>query len=445
MHTHNQPDLLHGPLSKNLLRFTLPIALSSMLQQLFNAADTSIVGFFDHADALAAVGTNGELVALIVSLSSGLSLGANILMAHQLGKQQTERIGEILRTAMTLAGILGFLGLLLGELLASPLLSMIRTPSSIMPSAERYLRIYLLGCPFLLFYDFGAALLRARGNSRYPFLALTASGIVNVILNLFFVMVLKLGVAGVSAATVLSTALSAFLVFLRLRTDYNEWLPSFRCASISRADLGRILKIGIPAAIQGAVFCFANMFVQASVNEFGSIAIAGSTIAMNMEYFTYYVITAFGQTASTFVSQNYAAGQLRRCRNILRLCLVYSILFSTFLIEPLVFFRRFCAGLFSTEAPVIQAAGLRMLCILLFEPVCCLYEIPSGALRGTGRSLLPALMTVLGTCAFRIAWIYTVFSWHHTLPVLFAAFPLSWGLTILLILGSYLAVRPFRE
>ncbi len=436
-------DMLHGPLTKKLLLFTLPIALSSMLQQLFNAADTSIVGYFDNANSLAAVGTNGEIVALVVSLSSGLSIGTNVLIASRIGQKKTDQIPRIVHTAMTLAGILGVFGLLFGQGITRPLLTLIQTPDEILPSAELYLRIYFLGYPFLLLYDFASAILRARGDSRYPFFALTLAGIVNIFLNLVFVIILHLSVAGVSLATVLSTGLSALMLLNRLLKDPTEFHLSWKRLRIHRAELIQIMKIGIPSAVQGAVFCFANIFVQASVNSFGAIAIAGSTIAMNFEYFTYYIITAFGQTATTFVSQNYAAKQYKQCRKILWLCMGYSILFSMLMIEPIVVFRSGLSGLFSTEQAVIQNAGIRVMCILFFEPLCNLYEITAGVLRGSGHSLLPAVITVLGTCAFRILWICTVFRLHPQLEVLYAAFPISWVITTILMLGSLVILHPF--
>lgn len=437
-------DMLHGPLTKKLLLFTLPIALSSMLQQLFNAADTSIVGYFDNANSLAAVGTNGEIVALIVSLSSGLSIGVNVLIASRIGQKKTDQIPRIVHTAITLAGILGIIGLLFGQGITRPLLTLIQTPDEILPSAELYLRIYFLGYPFLLLYDFASAILRARGDSRYPFFALTLAGIINILLNLVFVIILHLSVAGVSLATVLSTGLSALMLLNRLVKDPAEFHLSWKRLRIHRAELIQIMKIGIPSAIQGAVFCFANIFVQASVNSFGAIAIAGSTIAMNFEYFTYYIITAFGQTATTFVSQNYAAKQYKQCRKILWLCMGYSTLFSMLMIEPIVVFRSGLSGLFSTEQAVIHNAGIRVMCILFFEPLCNLYEIAAGVLRGSGHSLLPAVITVLGTCVFRILWICTVFRLHPQLEVLYAAFPISWVITTILMLASLVFLYPFR-
>ena len=439
-------DMLHGPLLKKILLFTLPIALSSMLQQLFNAADTSIVGYFDNANSHAAVGTNGEIIALIVSLSSGLAIGVNVLIANQIGQKKTDKIPEIIHTSIMLSVIIGIAGLFIGQCITRPLLSLIQTPDKIIGLAEIYLRIYFIGYPFLLLYDFGSAVLRARGDSRYPFIALTLAGVVNVLLNVFFVVILHIGVAGVAIATDISTALSAGMVVWRLRKELsgNCFLHD-GVVHIHSDYVMQILKTGIPSAIQGAVFCFANIFVQASVNSFGAVTIAGSTIAMNFEYFAYYVITAFGQTATTFTSQNYAANQKKRCRRVLWICLIASTLFSLVIIEPIILFRTGFSGLFSTEQEVIQNACIRIMCILFFEPICSLYEIPAGALRGAGHSALPAVMTVIGTCAFRIIWICTVFRAHTKLEVLYSAFPISWMITILLIVGCFVVVRPLKE
>lgn len=440
----SEMDMLHGPLSGKLLLFTLPIALSSMVQQLFNAADTAVVGYFSSEGALAAVGTNTEIIALIITLSSGLSIGANILIANRIGQNEIDELPAAVQTAMLLAALIGMAGLLLGQAAAAPLLELIQTPNSIFEEAALYLRFYMLGYPFLLLYDFGAAVLRARGDSRAPFLALMLSGAANVGLNLFFVVALHMGVAGVAIATDISTALSALLVLRRLKKD-ELFRLTFREPKFSLKIAGSILKPGVPSAVQGAVFCFANIFVQASVNRFGETAIAGSTIAMNFEYFTYYIITAFSQTATTFTSQNYAAGQRDRCRRILWLCLGLSTVCSTIPIVTIVLFRDFFSSLFMQEAAVIESAAVRILCILLFEPVCNLYEIPAGVLRGSGHVLYPAVSTMLGTCAFRIIWICMLFRAHPTLPMLYHAFPLSWAATILLVnLGSLLILH-FRS
>ena len=445
MNEAREMDMLHGPLLGRLIRFALPIALSSMLQQLFNAVDTSVVGRFADANALAAVGTNGEVVALLVTVSSGLAVGANVWAAHCIGEEHPEKIPPILHTALLLAGALGLCGGLAGQWVAAPLLQLLNTPDDILPLAVLYLRIYFAGYPFLLLYDFGAALLRAKGDSRRPFAALAASGILNVALNLFFVLVCGLGVAGVAIATGLSTALSAGLVLHWLAGEQGAFHFSLWALRLDGAALRRILRLGIPSAVQGAVFCFANLFVQADVNRFGAAAIAGSTIAMNFEYFGYFFITAFGQAATTFTSQNFAAGQLDRCRKVLWLGMGCAAGFCALLTVPLTAGRTAASAVFSTESTVVAAAGVRILHILAFEPLCACYEVPSGVLRGAGHSALPAALTILGTCLLRIVWSFTVFEHFGTLESLYIVFPVSWCVTTALVWAGYAAVRPLAR
>ena len=440
-------DMLHGPLAKKLLLYTLPIALSSILQQLFNAADTAVVGYFGNEDALAAVGTTTEIIALIVTISAGLSIGANILVATLIGRGLNDQIPSAVKTTIALSIVTGVFGTILGLIAAEPLLRLIQAPDSILHDAARYLHIYMLSYPFLLLYDFCSAILRARGNSRYPFMVLAFSGVVNTGLNLFFVIVFHMGVAGVAAATGISNMLSALIILRRQLKEIRSYPGSPETRPKTRYSLQhtvKILKTGIPSAMQGAVFCFANIFVQASVNSFGETAIAGSTIAMNFEYFTYYVITAFGQTATTFTGQNHAAGQKKRCRKILWLCLVLSAVCSSVPIFTIVLFGNFFSGLFTTDQAVIASASVRIMCILLFEPICNLYEIPAGVLRGSEHALYPAVSTMIGTCAFRVIWIFTVFRADPTLSMLYHAFPLSWAATILLVNSGFFFTR-FRK
>lgn len=434
---NNNIDMLHGQLTKNLLLFTIPVALSSMLQQLFTAADTSVLGFFGDADALAATGTNTEIVALIVSLSAGLAIGANLLIASKIGQNDTAKIPQIVQTTILLAIIIGSICCILGQLICKPLLLLLQTPVTILSEATLYLRIYLLGYPFLLVYDFASAIFRAYGDSRYPFVALSFSGIANVCLNLLFVAVFHTGITGVAVATTISTALSAILLLRRLGKNMQLSIYDLQ---FFKATALAILRVGVPAAMQGAVFCFANIFVQAAINTFGVAAIAGSTIAMHFEYFTYYIIAAFGQAATTFTAQNYAAGRHTRCRHILSVSLILSTICSSALIFCIVFSRGFFTGLFTSDAAVIDNAVLRILCILSFEPLCNLYEIPAGCLRGRGYSLYPAVATMIGTCIFRVLWVFTVFQKTPTLSMLYYTFPLSWIVTILLVNAGFVFV-----
>lgn len=425
-------DMLHGGLFWKLIIFAFPIALSSMFQQLFNAADTAVVGKFADADALAAVGTNGEIVALLVSFSLGMAVGANVLLAKYIGLNRRDDIQKVTGTALIMALVIGIAGAVAGQFIARPVLVMIHTPESVLELAVVYLRVYFLGYPALLIYDFGSAILRSKGDSRRPFIILIISGVINVVLNLIFVIVFNMGVAGVATATDISTLCSTVLVLAILFNEDEIFRLDIRNIHVDLKILAELLKIGIPAALQGAVFCFANIFVQAAVNSFGADATAGSAIAMNFEYFGYYMITAFGQAATTFTSQNYAAGNYRRCRKILGLCIADSILFSGIIIVPLVVFRYWFSGLFTTDSEVVYQAVIRIMLILVYEPMCGLYEVPAGYMRGKGSSAIPAMITIIGTCMLRIVWIETAFNHAHTLQSLFIVFPISWVVTTVL-------------
>ena len=433
----NSKDILNGKLVPNIIAFAIPIALSSMLQQLFNAADTAVVGHFADSGALAAVGTNGEIVALIVSMSAGLAIGTNVILAKFIGEGRNDRISNAMHTSVVFAVLLGILGMIFGLIISRPLLVAINTPENILDMAVSYLRIYFFGYPFLMLYDFGSAILRSKGDSKRPFVALTSSGVLNVLLNVIFVIVFKWGVAGVAVATDISTAFSALLVIFWLCKEEGDYKLMAEKLGINIHVAKEILKIGLPAAIQSAVFCGANIFVQAAVNSFGEVATAGSTIAMNFEYFGYYMITAFGQTATTFVSQNYAAGNRKRCVKTMAICLICSVIFSAIITVPLTVWCGRASGVFSNEPEVISAACERILIILAVEPICGLYEVPAGVLRGMRHSVTPAVITVFGTCALRIGWIFTIFREYHTLKMLFISFPISWVVTIVSMWAAY--------
>lgn len=432
--------MLHGPLTSQLLLFAAPIAASSMLQQLFNSSDTAIVGRFADANALAAVGTNGEIVALMVSLSAGLAVGANVLLARLIGAGERNGISRAVHTALMLAVAVGLAGLVLGQCMARPLLVLIDTPEQVLEQAVTYLKLYFLGYPGLLLYDFGAAILRAKGDSRRPFVVLIFTGLLNVLLNLFFVIVCGLDVAGVALATGIATTVAAAAVLWMLTKEEPDFRLVWKQLRLNRKDAVQILRIGVPAALQSAVFCLANIVVQAAVNGFGAEATAGNAISLNFEYFAYYIVTAMGQAATTFTSQNYAAGQEKRCKKILGICLFFGTLLCAVLTIPLTVWGRIGCSFFSTDEQVIALACQRMWIILLPEFICAFYEVPAGALRGRGYSVLPAVWTILGTCVFRIVWVGTVFRQVGTLESLFVVFPLNWIVTSLLMWGTYLWV-----
>lgn len=401
--------------------------LTSIVQQLFNSADTVIIGHFGENGALAAVGTNGEIVAMLVSLSAGLAVGANVLISRFIGSGRTEYIRGAVSTSINTALIFGVILCAAGQIFAKPLLRLINTPEEILADAAAYLRIYCLSIPFLMLYDFGAAVFRSRRDSKRPLIALILSGAVNVLLNLLFVVVCRMNVVGVALATVIATALSAGVVIFWLMRETGEFRLTIRL--FDKSCFALIIRIGIPAALQGAVFCFANIFVQASVNKFGSYAVAGSAVAMTFEYFTYYAITSLGQAATTFISQNYAAGKLDRCQTTLRYCMLLSFVSCAAMTFPLSIFCHQASAVFTSVPQEIEMSCTRIMLILIFEPICTFYEIPAAAMRGVGYSALPAVETIIGTCLFRIVWVFTVFEYFQTLQSLYIVFPITWVVT----------------
>lgn len=378
-------DMLNGPLAGKIIIFALPILLTSVVQQLFNSADT----------------------ALIVSLSAGLSIGANVMISRLIGSGKQRDIPKAAGTAVLSSVIFGVILAALGELVSKSLLALINTPEEIFSDARTYLQIYILSVPFLLIYDFGTAIFRSDGNSRTPLFILLVSGGINVVLNLIFVILLRMNVTGVAAATVISTALSAGTVLFLLVRESSYLRPEFSC--LDKENVLEIVRIGLPAALQGAVFCFANIFVQAAVNSFGADAAAGSAVAMTFEYFAYYAITSLSQAATTFISQNYAAHNYSRCKKTLAVCTLMSFIACAALTVPLTVFRYGASGLFTSSEGEIEMSCIRIILILIFEPICTFYEIPASAMRGLGYSAVPAAETVIDTCLFRIVWIFTVF------------------------------------
>lgn len=435
--TSEKMDMLHGPLGRNIVLFSLPIAASSILQQLFNSADTAVVGRFDNARALAAVGTNGEIISLFVSLFTGLSVGANVLIASYIGMGEKKRIEEAIHTVITIALLSGVLMLVIGQGIARPLLQMIDTPQDVMDLAAEYLKLYFLGSPFLMLYNFGAAILRAKGDTKRPLYALLLSGAVNVVLNLFFVIVCRMSVAGVALATDISTAISALIVMRCLQTEEGPFRFRWRKLSLRRDYCSRVFAIGLPAGVQGAVFCLSNVFIQAAINSFGSNAVAGAAAALNFEYFSYYMVQAFAQAATTFISQNWAAGERGRCRKVFWQAMVLGALFGGAISAPLVLFRATAMQLYSTDPEVIRYACARIMVVLIAEPLCAIFEVPAAALRGMGSSMLPAVETILGTVVFRLIWVETVFRQWRSFRMLFLVYPVSWCVTGGLLLASY--------
>ncbi len=434
-------DMLHGDLLPKLLLFALPLAASSILQQLFNAVDVAVVGQFASSLEQAAVGCNGPVINLLINLFVGVSVGANVAIANYIGQEHQERIKAAVHTSMVAAIASGLVLLAAGQLVARPMLLWMDTPSEVLAYAVAYLKIYFLGMPFIMVYNFGAAILRSTGDTRRPLYCLVLSGIINAVLNLFLVTVFHLGAAGVAIATVISNVVSACMVWYFLAHEEGPLRLSLRELRVSSPELARILQIGVPAGIQGTVFSVANVFIQTALNGLGADAVAGSAVALNYEYFTYFIIAAFNQAAVTFTSQNYGAKQFDRCKRIFWLCLSVGMLATAALSLTFVLGRGFFASVFTPDPAVAGFARIRMLHILTLNFICATYEIGGAALRGIGYSMTPALITIFGTCVVRIWWIYTVFPRVPTFETLMDIYPITWVLTGAAVLAAYFLLR----
>ena len=440
-----QMDMIHGPMFYKILFFALPLAASSILQQLFNSADVAVVGRFAGSAALAAVGGNSPVINLLINMFVGLSIGANVIIANFIGQGREDKVKEAVHTVMSVALISGVSLLLIGIIIAKPILLMINTPSEVINLAVLYLRIYFLGMPFVMVYNFGAAILRSTGETRKPLYCLIISGIINILLNLLLVIVFHLSVAGVAIATVIADGVSAFLVVYFLSHSDDAIRLNIRELSLNKEIVVKVIKIGAPAGLQGVVFSLSNVFIQSAINGFGTHAMAGSSAGLNYEYFTYYMINAFNQTAVTFTSQNYGAKDLERCKRAFRISLVTGMALTLVMSFIFVGATDFFAGIYTNDPVAIKYAIIRMKHVTLLECLTGVYEISGGALRGMGHSLLPALLTVIGSCGFRVVWLYTVFKVVPTFTLLMNVYPVTWVITGTMVMTSYLIIRKRKE
>lgn len=398
-------DMLNGPLWNKIPQFALPVAATAILEQLFNASDIAVVGNFSGAAstiAVAAVGANSFVISLVVNFFIGIALGANVVIANAIGREDTDAVHRAVHTAVVVAVLGGVLVTVLGELAAGPALRALNVPAEVLPYALLYLRIYLLGVPVILLYNFEAAIFRSVGDTRVPLQTLAFSGVLNVLLNLFFVIVLHMTVNGVATATVLSNAISSVLLFVRLRRSDKAIHLEWTALRIDRRSLQKILQIGVPAGIQSAVFSISNIVIQSAINSLGTVVMAASSAAFNIEVVAYDVLNSFSQACTTFVGQNYGAGKLDRCRKTLVLCLVEDALASGIAILLVLGSGHFLLSLFNRDPEVIALGYTRLMTVFTAYFFSMLYEVMSGYLRGFGISLVPALLTMLGVCGVRI-------------------------------------------
>lgn len=424
-------DMCNGPLLGKILMFTIPLMLSGILQLLFNAADIVVVGRFAGNQALAAVGSTSSLINLLVNVFIGLSVGANVLVARFYGAGQKKELSEMVHTAVMTSLVSGVILIFVGFLLSEPALRLMHTPEDCIKQAILYIRIFFVGMPVMMAYNFGSAILRAVGDTKRPLYYLLVAGVINVVLNLFFVIVFSMGVAGVALATVISQAISAILVIRCLiRTD-SDYRLNLKELKIVPDKLLKMVQIGLPAGLQGALFSISNVLIQSSVNSFGSIAMAGNTAASNIEGFVYTAMNSLHQTAISFTGQNYGAKKYRRIGRILFICQALVIAVGLLMGNAAYLFSGTLLRLYSTDAQVIQYGILRLSIICTTYCLCGMMDVMVGSLRGMGYSVMPMLVSLTGACLFRIVWIYTIFRSYHTLECLYWSYPISWTLTFL--------------
>lgn len=422
-------DMCNGPIFGKIVMFALPIMAMNILQLMFNAADLVVVGRLSGKEALAAVGATGSIINLIVNLFMGLSVGTSVIVAQDFGARRTDAISKSVHTSITVSVIAGIIVMILGLLLCNPLLAMMGTPSDIIDLSAIYMRIYFLGVPASMVYNFGAAILRAVGDSRRPMYYLLISGIANVILNLYFILILGMSVDGVAWATTISQYLSMFLTVGCLIRNREEAIRlNLRKLQIEPKKLIQIIRIGLPAGLQSLLFSISNVLIQSAVNSFGSAMVAASSAASNIEGFVATPMNAYYNAAITFTGQNMGAKKYDRIDKVAKVCTVLII--GTWIVVGglTMIFSKPLLNIFSSDPEVIRLGIIRMKVLMMAYFTCGIMNVFPGLTRGMGFSILPMLCTLVGACLMRIVWLVTFFAWYPTVFMLFACYPITWAL-----------------
>ena len=439
-------DMTEGPLTTKIIKFTIPVMLTGILQLLFNTADVIVVGRFTGKTALAAVGSTGSLINLLVSLFMGLSIGTNVLVARYQGAKDDKAVSETVHTSIALGIVGGLILLIIGVVATRPLLEMMATPEDVIDQSTLYMRILFFGMPLNLILNFGAAILRAIGDTKRPLYYLTIAGVINLFLNIFLVTVFSLGVAGVAIATVISEGVSCGLILLCLKHETGAIRLYFNRIKINPSKCVDIMKIGLPAGLQGCIFSISNVLIQSSVNSFGSTVMAGNTAASNIEGFVYVSMNSLYQTCISFTSQNFGAGKFKRIKMVLINCLVIVAITGLVLGNSAYFFGKFLLSAYNNEAEVISYGLIRLSIISTMYFLCGLMDVMVGAMRGIGYSILPMIVSLVGACGLRIVWIYTVFVKFRTLDILFISYPVTWTITFLShLVCYYIVTRKYKD
>lgn len=436
-------DMCSGSIVGKILLFSLPLMCSSILQLLFNAADVIVVGRFAGDNSLAAVGSNTSLINLLTNFFLGLSVGANVLVARYFGAKQEKDMSETIHTAMMLSVYSGIILTIIGCLGAKNILIWMQTPEDVLPLAVVYLRIYFLGMASTMLYNFGSAIMRAVGDTKRPLYYLSFAGIINVILNLVFVIIFRMDVAGVALATVISQTISAFLIIRCMMQSDSSVHLELSALRVNADKFKRILQIGLPASFQGMVFSFSNVIIQSSVNSFGAIVVAGNSAAANIEGFVYVAMNAFHQAAISFTGQNVGAAKYERVNRILYSSQLCVIVVGILLGNAAVVFGNPLLSMY-TSSPVVMEAGMKRLQIICGTyALCGMMDVMVGSLRGLGYSIMPMIVSLIGACGLRLLWIFTLFQMEpfHTIESLYMTYPASWFITFMTHVICFIIVR----
>ncbi len=430
-------DMLHGSLWDKIILFALPLALTGVMQQLLNAADVAVLGQFVGKNAMAAVGNNTSLIGLLVSLLMGLSLGANVVIAQFIGAKKLDRVHEAVHTAFLLALIVGIVLCGIAEILVNPIFEWLVVPPEVAPMAETYLRIYALGLPAMGIYNFEAAIFRARGDTQTPLIALTIASFLNIALNLIFVINFNLGVDGVAWATTIANLVSALILMCGLMRADGLIHLELRDLKVEKSCLKETVRIGLPAGVQGMVFSLSNLLIQSAINSLGADAMAASAAAFTIEINVFCLTNGFGQAATTFVSQNYGAGNLQRCKDVTKVSLQLNVVLMLILSAAILYFAEPLIKFFNEDPAVVELGITRLWFIIAPEIISVVMEIVSGSLRGYGISLAPAIITLVFVCGIRITWVFTIFEEYPTYAALMAVYGISWFFTMVFLIVAY--------
>jgi len=440
--TKNGMDMCTGPLLFKILLFSIPIMLSGMLQLLYNAVDVAVVGRFVGNTALAAVGSTSTLINLVVNLFIGLSVGASVLVSQYCGAGDDENVSEVVHTAVGISFILGITATIVGIGFAKPILRTMGTPVEVLQSAVIYIRIFFIGITASMLFNYGSSVLRAVGDTKRPLLYLSISGVVNVLLNFVFVVGLHMGVAGSAIATVIAQILSAILILRCLMRSNGCLHLSLRGIRIEKEKMILMLKIGIPASLQAAIFSISNLLIQSSVNSFGKITMAGNTAASNIDGIIYIADNSFYHASLAFTGQNFGAKKYNRIGRVMGICMLLTTITGLILGGLTILFGKTLLGIYAPgDIGVIHSGMVRLNILAMTYFLCGMMDVTVGTLRGMGASMVPMLVSIVGICGFRIAWIYTFFAWHRTFEQLFYSYPISWLLTFSIQLLCYFYLK----